>query len=370
MAEAEDKGREQILQMVRWLLYLVFVVIGYWILLKLGPVLTPLLAAAAIAYLLDPLVDKLVARGFNRSLAVALLLGSFISLIAAVLVILIPWAAADLSSFIAGLPAFLERATSWLNENVGVELPSSWHAWVESPEVKDSLKTFAGPVAELAAAALGGILSTLAFLAEFLLVPVFAFYFLVDWDGILERTRSIVPPRHRDTVVEIASEIDSVVSGWIRGQFTVTFILTLLYAISFEIIGFDLALAVGALVGALTIIPFVGTVVGAILTGLLLVLNGASGSVFALVAAVFVVLHLLEAGVLTPKIVGHRVGLSEVAALFAVLGGGKLLGFTGVLLAVPIAAAIAVLVRRVVAIYEDSDFYQDAGDDAVADPGS
>ena len=187
--------------------------------------------------------------------------------------------------------------------------------------------------------------SVLGVLAEMLLVPVFSFYFLVDWPNLLRRIDHMIPPRRRREVREVAREIDRVVAGWVRGQAIVTSILAVLYAIGFTIVGMPLSLPIGLLVGALTVIPFVGTFVGAAIAVLVTLADGGSLQTLGLVARVILCLHLLEAGVLTPKIVGHRVGLSESGALFAVVAGGKLLGFVGVVLAVPIAATFAVLVR-------------------------
>jgi predicted PurR-regulated permease PerM len=167
----------------------------------------------------------------------------------------------------------------------------------------------------------------------------------------------VVPHRYRDNVAGVAREIDAAVSTWIRGQLIVISILAVLYAAAFKIIGIPMGLVIGATVGLLTIIPVLGTVVGAGLTGVVLLFDWQGSNAAIAVVAVFVVLHLLEAAVLTPKLVGKKVGLGELGALFAVLAGGKLLGFVGVLLAVPLAASVAVLVRRAFTYYSESSFY-------------
>jgi predicted PurR-regulated permease PerM len=190
-----------------------------------------------------------------------------------------------------------------------------------------------------------------------LLVPVFAFYLLVDWDHFVGRARALVPPRHRAPVTEVVGAIDAAVSTWIRGQLMVMAILAMLYAAAFKIIGIQLGVTIGVIVGLLTIIPFLGTFVGAAITVLVIVLDWQGPNDLIAAGIVFVVLHIVEAAVLTPKIVGKKVGLGELGALFAVLAGGKLLGFTGVLLAVPLAASVAVLVRRGVRSYEASIFF-------------
>ncbi len=358
---------ERVMTMVRWLLYLVFILIGYTMLGIIAPIIMPLLVAAGIAYLLDPLVDRLELK-IPRAVAVALLLVTFLVLLSVALAAIIPLIVDEGAHFIAKLPAMVDNASASIAARFGLEVPASWQDYLKSEEVTGALKQFVGPATALLAAAVGGFFHLLAFLAETLLIPVFAFYFLVDWDHMIARGRKMIPPRHRASVVDTMSEIDSVVSGWLRGQFTVTAILAILYATCFKLIGIHLAITIGLLVGALTIIPFIGTIVGAAITTTILLLDYQGGTQLAWVGAVFLSLHVLEAGVLTPKIVGHRVGLSEVGALFAVLAGGQLLGFAGVLLAVPLAAAVAVLVRRAYKHYEDSEFF--SADDAVAESQS
>ena len=209
----------------------------------------------------------------------------------------------------------------------------------------------------------------LAVLAELLLIPVFSFYFLVDWPHLLHRLDHVVPPRRRATVRELVREIDRVIASWVRGQGIVTSILAVLYAICFSIVGMPLSVPIGLLVGVLTIIPFVGTFVGAAIAALVTIAGGGSVQTLSMVGGVILVLHLLEAAVLTPKIVGHRVGLSESGALLAVVAGGKLLGFVGVVLAVPIAATFAVFVRYAVRYYETTAFYGRESDaDVVVTP--
>ena len=360
---ASRSGEErQILTMVRWLLYMGFVLIGYFILNRLSPVLAPVVAAAGVAYLLDGAVDWMVGKGIKRVVAVALLLVAFVSIVTAILVVVIPLASAEIARFIAAMPRHIEFVASWVSANLGWELPHQWRDYLAGSEFSEMMSKAAGPLAHVARAALGGVLSFLGIVAEMLLVPVFAFYFLVDWDRIVHRTAAFIPPRHRELVEEIVQEIDRAISIWIRGQLIVMAILAVLYAVSFKIIGIQLGVTIGIVVGLLTIIPFLGTIVGAGLTAIVVLLDWQGPSQLIAVGGVFVVLHLLEAAFLTPKIVGKKVGLGELGALFAVLAGGKLLGFTGVLLAVPIAASVAVLVRRVLRYYEGTTFFTDGAE--------
>ena len=348
--------------MVRWLLVLVFVVIGWWVISTLAAILAPILAAFGIAYLLDPVLEKMVARGMSRAVAATVLLFAFLGTVIGLGVLLIPQAVAQILDFAADVPKMVERASIEIGARTGYDLKSHLNA----KELEAMLEKGAGPLQEIGKAALGGVLTFLGFFAEMLLVPVFAYYFLLDWKHIKARITRIIPPRKRAKVLDMLAEVDGVVAGWVRGQAIVTTLLAILYALAFWIAGVPLAIPIGLLVGALTIIPFVGTFVGAGVTGLVLLLNASPPKLWGVVAGIFFVLHLLEAAVLTPKIVGHKVGLSESAALFAVVAGGKLLGFVGILLAVPIAATIAVLLRHAVRYYEGSSFFGTEDDALVA----
>jgi predicted PurR-regulated permease PerM len=371
VSEARSQRSEDerhILVMVKWLLYLVFVALAYLVLRVLGPVFTPVLAAAAVAYLLDGAVDRLTARGLHRTAVVAGLLFGFIALVVVVVVLVAPLVVEEIEVFVAALPGLVERAAHWLASEFGIEVPSDWKAFLQGEQMRSLLHSAALPASKIAAAAVGGALGFLGQLAELLLVPVFAFYFLVDWDHIVSRAHAFVPPRHRARVAEIAGEIDAAVSQWIRGQLIVTSILVALYAFAFRLIGLKLGITMGVVVGLLTIIPFLGTLVGAGLALLMVVLDWQGPGQLVAVAATFLVLHLLEAAVLTPRLVGKRVGLGEVGALFAVLAGGQLLGFAGVLLAVPIAASVAVLVRRAIRYYEATPFFVEGAELVPAAP--
>jgi predicted PurR-regulated permease PerM len=346
----------QVLVLLRWLLILVFVVLGYVVLSYLATVLAPILTALGIAYLLNPVLERLVRRGMSRSVGAALLLGLFVALVAVAVALFAPVAVRQLREFVANLPHFVEKLSALSHEHLGVELPSDWKSYVTSDHVGSAIDA-SGPLRALASAALGGVFGVLGVGAELLLIPVFSFYFMADWPNLLRRIDHTIPPRRRADVRGIVRDIDRVVAGWVRGQANVTAILAVLYAIGFTAVGMPLSLPIGLLVGALTVIPFVGTFVGATIAGLVTLASGGGVEMLGMVAGVILVLHVLEAAVLTPKIVGHRVGLSESGALLAVVAGGKLLGFVGVVLAVPIAATTAVVVRYAMRYYEHTAFF-------------
>jgi predicted PurR-regulated permease PerM len=357
----------QVIGMLRWLLIAIFVVLGWIVLRFLATVLAPILAALGIAYMLDPVLERLVRRGIPRMLGAVLLLAACIALIVTAVTFASPRVYDQLVEFAGDLPRMLDNLSGWLHTHIGVDIPSDWKVYVTKEHLQATLG--GGPLRELATAAVGGVFHLLGVMAEMLLIPVFSFYFLVDWPNLLHRIDHMIPPRRRREVREIGREIDGVVAGWVRGQAIVTTILAVLYATGFTVVGMPLSLPIGLLVGALTVIPFVGTFVGAAIAALVTVADGGSLQTLGLVGLVILCLHLLEAGVLTPKIVGHRVGLSESGALFAVVAGGKLLGFVGVVLAVPIAATCAVLVRYAVRYYEHTAFFGRESDaDVVITP--
>jgi predicted PurR-regulated permease PerM len=355
--------------MLRWLLIAVFVVLGWIALSFLASVLGPILAALGIAYLLNPVLERLVRRGVPRALGAAVLLATLVVIIVGAIAFAAPRVYDQLLEFVVDMPRMVENLSVWMKDHFGVELPTDWKVYVSKEHLQAALGGAAGPLRELATAAVGGVFHLLGVMAEVLLIPVFSFYFLLDWPKLLHRIDHMVPPRRRREVREVAREIDGVVAGWVRGQAIVTTILAVLYAIGFTAVGMPLSLPIGLLVGALTVIPFVGTFVGAAIAALVTIADGGSMQTLGLVGGVILCLHLLEAGFLTPKIVGHRVGLSESGALFAVVAGGKLLGFVGVVLAVPIAATCAVVVRYAVRYYEHTEFFGRESDaDVVITP--
>ena len=357
----------RVLGLVRWLLLAIFVALGYLVISYLAGVLAPILAALGIAYLLNPVLERVVRRGHvGRAVAAGILLVVFLACVVGAVAFLGPRVVHQAREFIDDLPRMVDNLSVWAKDRLGVELPSDWKDYVQTAHSRGGESA---QIRELAEAAVGGAFSVLGTIAELLLVPVFAFYFMADWPHLLRRIDHVVPPRRRGEVREIAREIDRVVAGWVRGQAIVTLILAVLYAVGFTVVGMPLSLPIGLLVAGLTVIPFIGTFVGASIALLVALASGGGVQMIASVAGVILFLHLLEAGFLTPKIVGHRVGLSESGALLAVVAGGKLLGFVGIVLAVPLAATVAVLVRHAIRYYEHTAFYGHESDaDVVITP--
>jgi len=359
----------QVVSLLRWLLIAILVVLGYVVLSYLAGVLAPILAALGIAYLLNPVLGRMVHFGIPRTVGAGVLLAAMVTLSVLAITFLVPRITDQIADFVHDLPVIVANLSSWMKRHLDVDVPSDWQAYVQSDDLRDAVSGSSGPWRDLAAAAVGGVFSVLGVLAEMLLVPVFAFYFLSDWPNLTRRIDHMIPPRRRGEFREVVRDIDRVVAGWVRGQAIVTTILAIAYAIGFTIVGMPLSLPIGLVVGALTVIPFVGTFVGASIALLVTLADGGSLQTLGGVAIVILCLHVLEAGVLTPKIVGHRVGLSESGALLAVVAGGKLLGFVGVVLAVPIAATVAVVVRYAIHYYEHTAFFGHESDaDVVITP--
>ena len=339
--------------------YLAFAALLFIFLRHLGPVLTPVLAAAGVAYLLDPLVERLVKHGIPRAGAVALILIGFGIVFLAAVSILLPLVAHDLKRFIPELPALGARAVAWIEATFGIDMPETWREVFSSGA--EQLKKYAagatGPIARAVVVALGGVFSFFAGLIGLLLIPVFAFYFLLDWPKLVANASDMVPPRKRALVFDIVREIDGVVSTWIRGQLTVVAIEIVIFSVALSIVGIHLAVPIGIVAGVLSIIPYLGMAVGLGLALLMAVLDWHGIPRVIAVCGVFAGVQLIEGLVLVPTLVGRKVGLSEAAALFAAIAGAELLGFTGMLLAIPLAAGVAVLVRRAVRYYRESEFF-------------
>ncbi len=340
----------------RTLLYLLLAAAGVWLIYLLSPMLSPFLFAAALAYLCDPLVDRLERHRLSRTLATVLtLLGLLLGFVLLALV-LTPLVRAELRLLMEQVPRSLDWAQSsllpWVQSRLGVDLLR------DQAEIMAWLKGHIGELTRLTAylPALGNQgLTLLGWFANLLLVPVVTFYLLRDWDVAMAALTGLIPAGIRVRTLAIASEIDTVLAEFVRGQLAVIVVMVLFYSLGLWLVGLDYALAVGMIAGILVFVPYLGFIVGALL-GTLAGL-GQHGDLLALlpVWAVFAVGQLLEGMVVTPRLVGERVGLHPVAVIFALLAFGQLFGFFGVLLAIPASAALLVALRHLKAHLDDAD---------------
>jgi predicted PurR-regulated permease PerM len=360
-------------QLPRWILWLGVLFVAAWLLYALRGVLAPVFFAFLIAYLLDPVVDRIETsrllrnRRIARGVAIAILLFAVFVVVALVLFVLAPMVYEQVLRFVKQLPTLVQRSRSqwepWLAQ-FGLEIPTSVGQAFEELHL-DLQSIVAKGYAPASAAVrwlLGGTASALGALIAGLVVPVFAFYLLYDFDRMIARAAELIPPRYRPGAYDFFSEVDRVLGQFLRGQFTVMAILGALYAAGYGLIDVPLALPIGIVAGLLSFIPYVGSTTAVVMALLMTALQGQGWIQVLWVIGVHTIIQGLEGFVITPKVMGDTVGISAIAVLFALAVGAELLGFTGVLLAVPAAAVTKILVERLTDRYRQSTFY--AGSDS------
>ena len=325
----------------------------------LGPILMPFVLSAGLAYLGDPLVDRLQRHKVSRTGAVILV---FVVLTAAVLpalVLLLPMLLDQVRVFVGNIPDYL----AWLQNNglpaLGIHLPAEMRLDAENLKrvVGENLPEAGGLARDMlgALSRSGGAL--LAFVAGLVLVPVVTFYLLRDWDRLVDWLDGALPARSRDTVRRLAREADSVLAGFLRGQLLVMLSLSVIYSVGLWMIGLHLALLIGIGAGLVSFVPYLGFIAGILAAGIAVLVQTQELLPLAYVFIVFMVGQVIESSLLTPWLVGDRIGLHPVAVIFAVMAGGQLFGFVGVLLGLPAAAIIAVLLRYAMDRWRESPTY-------------
>ncbi|CDH47607.1 MAG: AI-2E family transporter [Candidatus Competibacteraceae bacterium] len=340
--------------------WLIFVAATLGLLYLLAPVLTPFLFAALLAYLGDPLIDRLEMRKIERSMAVTLVFGVIIIGLLLLILLLIPISAHQFKGLMQKIPVYIDwfhtSVLPWLRDTLGID-PTLF----ELNQLRDRALAYAQEIGDLA----GGLLESLrasstvifTWIADVVLVPVVTFYLLRDWDVLVAGVRDLLPRRIEPTVTKLAQESDEVIGAFLRGQFIVMAALGVMYSIGLAIIGLDASLLIGMLAGLVSFVPYLGLIVGISVAGIAALLQFHSFLSLIAVMMVFGAGQLVSDLYLTPKLVGDRIGLHPVAVLFAVLSGGHLFGFFGILLALPVAAVIVVLLRHAQDKYFKSALY-------------
>jgi len=345
----------------KWLL-LAVLALGSLLLYVLAPVLAPFASAAILAYIGNPLVERLTRWRLSRTAAVVVVFLGLILLTVWLLLVLVPMLERQLTLLAAKLPAMIDwlqhQALPWLQTRLGL---------AEMPDLA-SFKEYAaqrwqsagGIVAQLLASVSRSGLALLGWLANLLLVPVVTFYLLRDWPSLLARLHELLPRRIEPEAVKLIRAVDDVLGAFFRGQLMVMLALGLIYTVGLWLVGLDLALLIGMLAGLVSFVPYLGLIVGVFAAGIAALLQFQELMPLFYVLAVFGVAQLLEGMVLTPWLLGERIGLHPVAVIFAVMAGGQLFGFLGVLLALPVAAMVVVLLRYARQHYMDSRLYSAA----------
>jgi predicted PurR-regulated permease PerM len=342
---------------VFWLAALAVFAALLWL---LSPILLPFVLGMAIAYVLDPLAERLTRRGMSRLIAALIILLCFVAVFVTLLVLIVPILAHQLSALIDDAPNYAKRLQAlvsdpkypWLKHVVGDNLAGA------NQSVGDLLNQASGYLTGLLASVWERGQALISIFSLLVIAPVVAFYLICDWDRMVDALDRLIPLPQRETVRGLFKEMDKAISAYVRGQSGVCLILGSYYALGLSFAGLSYGVLIGVVSGLISFIPYVGS-----LTALVLSLAIATAQFFPewtsilIVAGVVLLGQFLESNVLSPFLVGHSVGLHPVWLMFALIAFGYLFGFVGLLLAVPLAAATAVLIRFAVQRYLASPLY-------------
>ena len=351
-----------------WLAALAAVILALW---AFSGILLPFVAGLVLAYFLDPLADRLERIGFSRLLATLTILGVFVLLFVLSLLLFIPFIASDMARFIARIPDYAKQLQVLLATR-GAPLLDRLGIDLSLPDLQGEF----GTVISRGAAWFGDLLGSLwtggqallGVLSLVVVTPVVAFYLLVDWDDMIAKVDSWLPRRNRETIRQLAREVDAAIAGFIRGQALVCLILGGWYAVGLSLLGLNFGFLIGLIAGFLTFIPYVGSLTGLVMAaGVAIVQFWPDPIMIGAVLVVFFAGQFVEGNILSPKLVGSAVGLHPVWLMFALFAFGSLFGFVGLLLAVPLAATLGVLTRFALGQYLSSPLY--SGGTAAVRPG-
>ncbi len=344
----------------RWIWITAATVVLGGLVYALSPILAPFLAAAILAYILDPIVDRMEARRIPRTLATALTLLLLLLLGALFMVIVIPLFVKESVMLAEQLPVFVEKLKvewlPWIAQKTGVEV--ALDAQSLRSFFTDNVQDAKGIAQKVFSSLRVGGVAALGILINLLLVPVVLFYLLRDWDVLKSAVHDMLPRRWEAKTTQIAGEVDAVLAEFLRGQLSVMVLMSVFYVTGLWLAGLQFALPIGLITGLLVFVPYLGSVTGFLLATLAAVMQfqGFQGVVW--VWAVFAIGQTLEGMVVTPWLVGDRVGLHPVAVIFALLAFGQVFGFFGLLLALPASAALLVGLRHLRHQYQSSGLYR------------
>ncbi len=341
------------------------------ILYLLGPILLPFVAGMALAYALDPLADRLERLGLGRMAATIVILLLFALVFAMVVIAIVPVLVQQIGQFAQNVPEYSSRLRDlvqdagagilqsvWLNELLGL----SGENGGAGGAFNELASQAAGWLGQVLQSVVSGGLAVANLIALLVVTPVVAFYLLYDWDRMVDRVDAWVPRDHVETVRMLARQIDDALAGFVRGQGLLCIFLSVFYAAGLTLIGLNFGLLIGIGAGLISFIPYVGSILGFFVgVSVALVQFWPDWIWVVAVAAVFMAGNFIEGNLLQPKLLGDRVGLHPVWLIFAIFAFGYLFGFVGILLAVPLAAAIGVLARFAIRQYLESAYYRGSG---------
>lgn len=330
------------------------------VLFVLKGALTPLALALAIAYFLDPMVVRLKGWGVPRSVGILAPMLGVILVAALFAFVVVPAIVSQFGELAQKLPAYWSAALSWAIpqiESFGFQVPDTWTEAFHEVRSRFDLSR----IGTLATALLSRLVGGLGAVVGLIVVPVITFYMLAEFPAVKAGMISMVPPRYREDVFTRWAKVDSLLSGFVRGQLTVCAILAVLYGFGFWLLDVPMAVLIGLVAGAIAFIPYIGSATALLLAGLLCLLEHGTGVRLIGVGVWYVIVQNLEGFVLTPRIVGGSVGMHPMTVIVALLIGGNLLGFLGLIVAVPVAAIAQVFVREAVDGYRGSELYTGVG---------
>lgn len=338
-----------------WLAVLLACIFLLWL---LSDVLLPFVGGIALAYIQAPLADRLERAGMNRTAAALLIVSGVIAGIILLTLLLVPLVSEQMGALAAATPGLAARLQATI-----AHLGAPWLQQIFGEDANGRLPRLMaqspGAVPEFLRSVWSSGKAMVSFLSVIAIMPVVVFYVICDWHLMIDTVDSWIPPCRRETVHRLATEIDAAVSGFLRGQAVICAIAGLYYAIALSFVGLDFAVVIGLLNGALTIVPYVGSAIGALLAvGMAIGQFWPQWMPMAIVSIILAIGQFITAYVLGPKLVGKNVGLHPVWLLFAMVAFGYLFGFAGLLVAVPLAAAIAVLLRYWLGCYYESPLYR------------
>lgn len=321
----------------------------------LGPILTPFVVGGIFAYIGDPIVDWLERRGFGRTWGVVLVFSTITLGLALLILMIAPMIYAQTVILIESAP----EALRWIQDvglpKLGITVPETMR--IDANYIRNWITTHWQEATNAAGMVAKSSLAVLATIANIALIPIVAFYLLRDWDRMIAACDGFTPPRWRPLTRRLARECDDVLGGFIRGQGLVMAAMAIYYTVTLSIAGVKLSLVVGLIAGTLTFVPYLGFAVGFAAAMIAVLVQDPSFWPVTWVVIIFVVAQMIEGNVLVPWLVGDKIGIHPVTVIFAILAGGQLMGFTGVLIALPVAAILAVMARELDRRWRSSAFY-------------
>ncbi|MDD3021212.1 MAG: AI-2E family transporter [Alphaproteobacteria bacterium] len=346
-------------QLIFWATALAGILFLVWLFKSM---LLPFVLGGAIAYLLNPLVNRLVRFGAKRRVVVLGILGCFLTVLVALLAIILPILVREAAGFVDDVPQYahkiwllIEPRILWIQEKMGQQITAD--------QIQDAMKENIGKALQVGKGVLGGLttggLAIVDFFTTILITPVVAYFLMKEWPRVTSYVKEMLPKEHEEVIVNLAGQIDGKISGFVRGQIIVCLCLGLVYAVALSVAGLNYGFLIGLGTGVLSIIPFVGSAVGLVTSLVVSYLQSGGDITFiGIIAAIFFVGQFIEGNFITPKLLGDSVGLHPLWIIFSLMAGGSLLGLLGMFLSIPVAASIGVIAGFMIEQYKASAYYR------------